>query len=419
MVASNPTDEMSSFEAVTWCFHQAAEHLKIDDELEVLMRHPWRELTVSVPIRLDNGNIKVFTGYRIQHNGARGPYKGGIRYHPKADLDEVRALASLMTWKTAVVNVPFGGAKGGIQCDPHELSQDELNRLTRRYTANISHILGVTRDVPAPDMGTNAQTMAWIMDAYGQLHGYSPAVVTGKPVELGGSLGRESATGQGLVFCLEEWANLTGYSLQGKEVIVQGFGNVGSWVARLIRNLGCTVVGVSDHMAALYKPGGLDIDKVSDHLKEHRTVAGFPDAETVGGEEFLELPCDILIPAAIEKVIHAGNAARIKAKVIAEGANHPITPAADAILNDRGVVVIPDILCNAGGVVGSYFEWAQNIQQFHWEELRVNEELGAIMKKATGNVVQTAQLEKLSLRGAAFVIGVGRVAEAIRLRGFV
>ena len=196
MVASNLTDEMSSFEAVTWCFHQAADHLSIDEELQVLMRHPWRELTVSVPIRLDNGNIKVFTGYRIQHNGARGPYKGGIRYHPKANLDEVRALASLMTWKTAVANVPFGGAKGGIQCDPHELSQDELNRLTRRYTANISHILGVTRDVPAPDMGTDAQTMAWIMDAYGQLHGYSPAVVTGKPVELGGSLGRESATGQ-------------------------------------------------------------------------------------------------------------------------------------------------------------------------------------------------------------------------------
>ena len=243
MSSDVPSDDMTAFEAVTWCFDQAARHLNLDEEIQALMRQPWRELTVEVPVRLDDGHLKVFTGYRVQYNGARGPYKGGMRYHPKADLDEIRALAALMTWKTAVVEIPFGGAKGGVVCDPKQLSESELNRLTRRYTQNISHILGVNRDIPAPDLGTNSQTMAWMMDAYGQLHGYSPAIVTGKPLELGGSFGRESGPGQGLVFCLDEWARFTSYPIQEAKVVIQGFGQVGSWVARSIGSLGSTVVG--------------------------------------------------------------------------------------------------------------------------------------------------------------------------------
>ena len=419
MTVPVPREDMTSFEAVTWFFDQAAGHLKIDDELQELMRRPWRELTVELPIRLDNGKLKVFTGYRVQHNGARGPYKGGVRFHPRADLNEVRALAALMTWKTAVVDIPYGGAKGGVVCDPYELSQGELNRLTRRYTQNISHILGVTRDIPAPDLGTNSQTMAWMMDAYGQLYGYSPAIVTGKPLELGGSFGREAAPGQGLIYCLEEWASLTGYPLQESKVVIQGFGQVGSWVARLIGGLGCTVVGVSDIKGGVYNPQGLDISKLLDYSRHHDSIISFPDAEAVSSEEFLELPCDILVPAAIERVIHTGNADRIKARVIVEAANHPTTPAASVFLQERGISILPDILVNAGGVVVSYFEWAQDIQQFRWEENRVNEELTNIMKQATRSVMEVAQRDNLSPREAAFVIGVSRVAHTIQLRGFV
>ena len=414
-----PSDDMTSFEAVTWFFDQAARHLEIDEELQALMRQPWRELTVEVPIRLDDGKLKVFTGYRVQHNGARGPYKGGVRFHPKADLNEVRALAALMTWKTAVADIPYGGAKGGVVCDPSELSQTELNLLTRRYTQNISHILGVTRDIPAPDLGTNSQTMAWMMDAYGQLQGYAPGIVTGKPLELGGSFGREAAPGQGLVYCLEEWSRLTNHPVLGAKVVVQGFGQVGSWAARLIGDLGCIVVGISDINGGVYNPEGLDITGLLEYSGDQGSIVGFPGAETVDGEEFLELPCDILVPAAIERVIHTANADRIKARVIMEAANHPVTPAADLLLHDRGVIILPDILVNAGGVVVSYFEWAQNIQQFRWEEERVNQELATIMRQATSSVVETAQGDSLSLREAAFVIGVGRVARAIQLRGFV
>ena len=414
-----PGDAAPAFEAVTWCLEQAAVHLGISDELVELMRHPWRELTVSVPIRSDDGLLKVFTGYRVQHNGARGPYKGGLRFHPKADLDEVRALASLMTWKTAVVEIPFGGAKGGIVCNPRELSQGELNRLTHRYTQNISHILGVTRDIPAPDMGTNSQTMAWMMDAYGQFHGHSPAIVTGKPIELGGSLGRDAATGRGMVFCLEEWARLAGYQLNGTKVVIQGFGNVGSWAARLIEDLGCVVVGVSNSRGGVHNPSGLNLPKLLDYARQQGSITGFPEAEAISSEEFLELPCDILVPAAIDRVINTGNADRLKAGVIVEASNNPTTAAASVLLQERGVVVIPDILANAGGVVVSYFEWAQNIQQFRWEEERVNQELESIMKRATREVVEVSQRENVGLRQAAFIVGVGRVAHAIQLRGFV
>ncbi|MSQ22893.1 MAG: glutamate dehydrogenase [Dehalococcoidia bacterium] len=414
-----PTDEMSSFEAVNWFFDQSARRLGINEELQELMRHPWRELTVSIPVRLDNGKVKVFTGYRVQHNGARGPYKGGIRYHPKAELDEVRALASLMTWKTAVANIPFGGAKGGVVCDPGSLSQSELNRLTRRYIQNIAHVLGATRDIPAPDLGTNAQTMAWMMDAYGQLHGYTPGIVTGKPVELGGSYGREAAPGRGLVYCLEEWASLTHFPIQGTKVVVQGFGQVGSWAARLIGDLGCIVVGISDINGGIYNPRGLNVQDVLAYSLSHGSVVGFANADAVGGTELLELPCDILIPAAVENVIRADNARRIKAKVVAEAANHPTTPAADLVLQERGIVLIPDILVNAGGVVVSYFEWAQNIQEFRWDEDRVNQELAVFMKQATQGVVETAKRDNISYREAAFSIGISRVARAIELRGFV
>ncbi len=414
-----PTDDMSSFEAVNWFFDQGANRLGISEELQELMRHPWRELTVSIPVRLDDGKSKVFTGYRVQHNGARGPYKGGIRFHPKANLDEVRALASLMTWKTAVANIPFGGAKGGVVCDPGSLTQSELNRLTRRYTQNIAHILGEARDIPAPDLGTNAQTMAWMMDAYGQLQGHTPGIVTGKPVELGGSYGREAAPGRGLVYCLEEWASLTHFPIQGAKVVVQGFGQVGSWAASLIGELGCVVVGISDINGGIYNARGLDVQDVLAYSISHGTVVGFANADPVGGAELLELPCDILIPAAIEKVIRADNAHLIKAKVVAEAANHPTTPAADILLHERGIDLIPDVLVNAGGVVVSYFEWAQNIQEFRWDEDRVNRELAVFMKQATRGVVEMAKQENISYREAAFSIGISRVARAIELRGFV
>ena len=275
MPTMKPTDSMSSFEAVNWHFDRSAERLGISPELQELMREPWRELTVSLPVRLDSGQIKVFRGHRVQHNAARGPYKGGVRFHPNADLDEVRALASLMTWKTAIVDVPYGGAKGSVVCDPDELSIEELNRLTRRYIQSISHILGETRDIPAPDLGTDAQTMAWIMDAYGQLHGHTPSIVTGKPIELGGSYGRDAATGRGLVYCLTEWARLTHFPLQGASVIIQGFGQVGSWVARLIEGSGCTGVGISDIQARVYNPSGINVSKALEHTNREGSLRGF------------------------------------------------------------------------------------------------------------------------------------------------
>ena len=372
-----------------------------------------------MPIRLDNGSIKVFSGYRIQHNGARGPYKGGIRFHPNADIDEVRALSSLMTWKTAVVDIPYGGAKGGIQCDPKTLSTNELNRLTRRYTTNIAHIIGVNRDIPAPDMGTNSQTMAWMMDAYGQIHGYTPGIVTGKPVELGGSVGRDSAPGRGSIYVLAAAASDLGIQVAHSRLAIQGFGQVGSWAARIAYELGCTIVAVSDVRGGIYNPNGLDIPEVVKHQEETGSVVGFPGADAVSNAELLELECDVLIPAAIEGVIHEGNASRIKAKVVLEGANHPTTPAGDQILNDRGVTVLPDILVNAGGVVVSYFEWTQNLYQHKWEVHEVNDELNKIMSRAYRGVWETVQRENINFREAAFLIGVGRVAHVSRLRGFI
>ena len=412
-------DHMGPYEAVSYFFERAAARLQLSDDCAELLRHSWRELRVEVPIRLDNGKIGVFIGYRIQYNGARGPYKGGVRYHPRADADEVRALASLMTWKTALVDLPFGGAKGGVQCDPHQMSERELNALTRRYIQSIYHILGENRDIPAPDLNTNAQTMAWIMDAYGQLHGHTPAIVTGKPVELGGSYGRDAATGRGLVYCLTEWARPRQMDLRDSTVAIQGFGQVGSWVARLIGELGCRVIAVSDLGGGIYHPPGLDVNALYAYSRDNGSLRGFAPGEAITNEELLELPCEFLVPAAVEEVITVGNADRIRARFVVEAANHPTTPAADAILTQRGIPLLPDLLVNAGGVTVSYFEWAQNIQEFRWDEERVNAELRQRMTRATQEVYARAEREGVTLRGAAFMIGVERVARAVELRGFV
>ena len=411
--------EMTPFEEVSHFFDQAADRLNIKDELRDIMRSSYREVRVQLPVRMDNGSIKVFVGYRVQHNAARGPYKGGLRYHPEADLDEVRALAALMTWKTAVVGLPFGGSKGGIQCDPSSLSQMELNKLTRRYTQGIAYILGPNRDIPAPDLGTNAQVMGWMMDAYGQLHGYTPAVVTGKPVELGGSYGREAATGRGLVFVLAEAAKALKIELKGATVAVQGFGNVGSWTARLIGELGCKVIAVADVNGGVLNERGLDVSRLVDHNKQAGSPAGFRGGEAITNDELLALKCDLLIPAAIGNVLHGGNAGEVRAKVVVEGANHPTTHDADDILQDRGIILLPDILVNAGGVTVSYFEWTQNIQEFRWEEDRVNHELQKVMSRAFWTVWERGQLAHVPLRQAAFMVGVESVARAIELRGFV
>ena len=413
-----PPDDAGAFAQVSCYFDWASDHLGLSDDVHDLLGTPWREIRVSVPVRLDNGRVRTYTGYRVQYNGARGPYKGGIRYHQAADLDEIRALAALMTWKTALVDIPFGGAKGGVQCSPKDLSERELNRLTRRFTQNIEHLLGPTRDIPAPDMGTNAQTMAWIMDSYGQIHGHTPAIVTGKPIELGGSLGRDAATGRGTVFVLDEV--ISRYEMKaGATLAIQGFGNVGSWVARLAPLAGHTVIAVSDVSGGIYNPGGLDIRRLMGHVKETGSVHGFSGTDEVTNEELLELPCDVLIPAAIEKVIHERNADKIQARIVLEAANHPVTPIAGHILTERGIVGVPDLLTNSGGVIVSYFEWAQNIQQFRWEEDRVNAELKRIITDGFRAVCERAEADNITLRQAASAIGVARVARAADLRGFV
>lgn len=415
-----PPHETNPFAAVNYFFEQAADHIQLPEDMREILSSSYREITVQVPVRMDDGTACCFVGYRVQHNGARGPYKGGIRYHSSADIDEVRALASLMTWKTALVDLPFGGAKGGVQCEPHLLSVHELERLTRRFTMTISYVLGVNRDIPAPDLNTNAQTMAWIMDAYGQRHGYTPAIVTGKPVELGGSLGRDAATGRGVVIIAEEAARYLHSPLEGATVAIQGFGNVGSWTARLITEHRCRVVAVSDVRGGIYDPAGLDIDAVLRHSRETGSVVEFPGADFVTNEDILLLNVDWLIPAALGGVIHARNADKIQAKNIIEAANHPVTPEADAILTDRGVTIIPDIMANSGGVTVSYFEWTQNIQQYRWEEERVNTELRKIMTKMFEDICGFKDVHaKATFREAAFALGVERVAHAVRLRGYV
>jgi len=413
------SDKMSPHESVTYFFEQAADHLSLDEEMREVLRGSYREMQVQVPVRMDDGHLMVFNGYRVQHNGARGPYKGGVRFHPEADLDEVRALAALMTWKTAVADLPFGGAKGGVQCEPLMMSESELQRLTRRYTQMIGYVLGVNRDIPAPDVNTNAQTMAWMMDAFGQRYGYQPACVTGKPVELGGSLGREEATGRGVVFVMHELAKDKGIPLEGATVAIQGFGNVGSWAARIAAESGARVVAVSDVRGGITNPGGLDIEKVWEHRNQTGFVVEFPGSDPISNDELLTLEVDWLVPAALGEVIHSRNASKVRARVVVEAANHPVTPAADQVLNDAGIIVLPDILANAGGVTVSYFEWTQNIQQFRWEIEQVNTQLERIMRKGYAAVSAMSDEHHHTLREAAFAIGVERVVRAARLRGYV
>jgi glutamate dehydrogenase (NAD(P)+) len=413
-----PSDEMTPFEAATFFFHQSADRLGLRDDMREVLSTTYRELAVQVPLRMDDGKMVVLRGYRIQHNGARGPYKGGVRYHESADLDEVRALAALMTWKNALIDVPFGGAKGGVQCEPGLLSKGELERLTRRFTDMISYIIGVTRDIPAPDLGTNAQVMAWMMDAYGKKHGYSPGIVTGKPVELGGSPGREEATGRGVVICAREVAKRKDVDFHGARLVVQGFGNVGHWTAKLGAEMGAVIVGVSDVGGGVHNGRGLDLTTLDRHLQESVSVADFAGGESVTNEELLELECDILIPAAIQGVINTTNAEDVKAPIVVEAANGPTTPAADEILDDRGVTIAPDILANAGGVTVSYFEWVQNIQHFTWDADQVNLQLEKKMTRSTDEVFASAAAGR-SLRQAAFDISVKRVAHAAELRGYI
>jgi glutamate dehydrogenase (NAD(P)+) len=418
--APDPPRETTPFAAATYFFDRAADHIGLDDEMREVLRSSYRELSVQIPLRRDDGSLDVYTGYRVQHNGARGPYKGGLRYHPTADLDEVRALAALMTWKTALADLPFGGAKGGVQCDPDVLSEAELERVTRQFVGSISHLLGVNRDIPAPDLNTDGQTMAWMMDTYGRRYGHTPGIVTGKPVELGGSLGREAATGRGVAMMIEETSRHLHLPLDGTTVAIQGFGNVGSWVARLLPAVGCRVVAVSDHNGGIYAAGGLDIARVLEHLQETGTVDGTPGPDAISNDDLLRLDVDWLVPAAVGDVITVDNAEQIAAKVIVEAANHPVTPMADAILDDRGVPIVPDIMANAGGVTVSYFEWTQNIQQYRWDEVRVNTELRNVMSTIFGDVCGFKErYHRATLREAAFALGVARVARAVRWRGYI
>ncbi len=396
----------------------AADRLGLDEGLRRYLRVPRRVLQVAVPVIRDDGSLVVYTGYRVQHNMARGPAKGGIRYHPEVSMDEVIALAMWMTWKCAVVNIPFGGAKGGVVCNPKELSRGELERLTRRFAAEISFIIGPERDIPAPDVYTDAQVMAWVMDTYSTLAGRSvPAVVTGKPVELGGSQGRQEATSRGCVVCIAAAAERLGLRLEGARAVVQGFGNVGATAARLLAERGCRVVGVSDSSGGLYRPAGLDVAAVEAYKRRHGHLVDFPEAESVSNEELLELPCEILVPAALGNVLTAERAPRIQARLIAEGANGPTTPEADRIFFERGIVVLPDILANAGGVTVSYFEWVQGLQEYFWTEDQVNHELNKRMEQSLAQVWDLAQTEKVDLRTAAYMIALRRVADAVKWRG--
>ena len=408
-----------SYDEVLQLFEQAADDLDLEEEVRLLLRMPHRELHVGVPVRMDDGSVCVYRGYRVQHNGARGPYKGGVRYHPEANLDEVRTLASLMTWKCALTDLPFGGAKGGVQCDPTTMSANELRRMTRRYTQNIAHIIGINRDIPAPDMGTNAKTMAWMMDAYGQLEGHTPGIVTGKPIALGGSLGRESATGRGVVLVLQELCSDLGREPESVRIAIQGNGNVGSWTAQLAAEAGFPVVAITDVSCGIYAEKGLDMNALQAHLELGGRLSEFPQGVELTNEELLALDCDVLIPAAIGNVITDDNCDSVRADIIIEAANHPIAGNADASLQDRGAIIVPDILANAGGVIVSYFEWTQNIQQFRWEEKRVNRELTRMLTTAYRAVSNLAREKRCPMRHAAYLIAVERVAEAIRLRGFV
>ncbi len=399
-------------------FDAAADRLGLDDGVRSMLRVCKRELSVHFPVQMDDGGIRVFTGYRVQHNLARGPAKGGLRYNINVDLDEVRALAMWMTWKSAVINLPYGGAKGGVIVDPRSLSAGELENLTRRYATEVTIVIGPNEDIPAPDMGTDGQIMAWIMDTISMHRGYTTAgVVTGKPVSVGGTLGRQDATGRGIQYIIQEVAKDHEVSLEGATVAVQGFGNVGAVAARLLHELGAKVVAASDQSGGIYNAGGLSIPSLLSYQKDQAPLSNAPGGDRISNEELLALPVDFLIPAALEGQITAQNAPDVRARFVVEGANGPTTPEADAILAEKNVIVVPDILANAGGVIVSYFEWVQDLQFYFWEETEVNERLHRIITRAYRDVVNTAAQHSISLREAAMVLAVGRVVEASRIRG--
>ncbi len=411
-------NDVNLYDVAVSQFNDAAERLGLSQPMRAILSKPKRELVVNFPVRMDDGNVEMFTGYRVQHNINRGPAKGGIRFSPFVSLDEVRALAMWMTWKCAVVDIPFGGAKGGVICDPHKMSRVELEHMTRRYATEIAILLGPNSDIPAPDMDTNPQVMAWIMDTYSMHQGYAvPAVITGKPLSIGGSEGRLEATARGVQVITRE--AMRDYDLvpENCSVVVQGFGNVGSITARLFYEMGCKVVGLSDISGGIYNPEGINVPRALRYSKEHGTLQALPDTEAVSNAELLELPCDILIPAALENQLTIENAAHIKARMVVEAANGPTTPEAEQILHDRGITVVPDILANAGGVTVSYFEWVQDIQRFFWTEQEINHRLEAIMVKAYQAVQRKSYEQETNLRLGAYLLAVARVAEATELRG--
>ena len=409
----------TALESALFQLDSAARHLGLDDGLHQMLATPRRSLQVAVPLRRDDGTLQVLKGYRVQHNLSRGPAKGGVRFHPDTDLDEVRALAMWMTWKCALIGIPYGGAKGGVAVDPRLLSRNELERVTRRYASEIMPIIGPEKDIPAPDVGTDEQTMAWMMDTYSTHAGYTvTGVVTGKPVSIGGSLGRGGATSRGVMYACFSALKEAGVDHRGVRVAVQGFGKVGGLAAQYLHDAGCCVVAVSDVGGGIYNPRGLDPAALLKHLRAGAdTVVGYPGTDEISNAELLELDVDVLVPAALDGVIHDGNAAAIKARFIVEGANGPTTPDGDAILEDRGIVVVPDVFANAGGVAVSYFEWVQDLQAYFWSEDEVNDRLKILMERAYDEVSTLAATEGLSLRIAAQVIGVGRVADAHRTRG--
>jgi glutamate dehydrogenase (NAD(P)+) len=411
-------DEGNPFEGMMQRFDRAAELLSLDPGLYKILRNPEKQIITTIPVAMDNGEIEVFRGYRVLYNTSRGPAKGGIRYDMGVTLDEVTALAAWMTWKCAVVDIPFGGAKGGVVCDPYRLSTPELEKLTRRYTASILEILGPESDVPAPDVNTNEQVMAWIMDTYSMHKRHTvTAVVTGKPIQIGGSLGRREATGRGVKIVVKEALRELGMPLNGTKVAVQGFGNVGSVAAQLLEAEGLTIIAVSDKTGGIYNPNGIYVSEALAWVRKHRFLEGFPNGERITNEQVLELETDVLVPAALENVITRRNAANIKAKVIAEGANGPVTAFADSILEDKGVFVIPDILANAGGVTVSYFEWVQNREGYYWSEEVVITRLREVMIRAFSNVLHYARQHNVNLRTAAYMTAIDRVAAVHRLRG--
>ncbi|MEJ5249203.1 MAG: Glu/Leu/Phe/Val dehydrogenase [Caldilinea sp.] len=415
-----PPQRVSAYAVALGQLERVSNFMNLDEDIRCYLRTCQRELIVHFPVKMDNGSIRMFTGFRVHHNMVKGPTKGGIRYHPDVTLDECRALAMWMTWKCALMDLPYGGAKGGVIVDPSKLSLRELEKMTRRYATEISLMIGPERDIPAPDVGTNAQIMAWIMDTYSMHRGYSiPAIVTGKPVAVGGTLGRESATGLGVTYITRAILKQRfGRSLEDATVAIQGFGNVGGWTARTMHERGARIVAVSDVRGGIYNPRGLDLRQLQRHVKETGSVVGFNGADAITNSELLELEVDILVPAALEGQITAENAHRVRATVIAEGANGPTTPEADEILADKGVLVIPDIICNAGGVVVSYFEWVQGLQSFFWSEGEVRQQMERTLLDNLDAVIATTTRRKCDMRTAAYVIAIERIQEAMRLRGF-